>query len=452
MGILKKILEIIFGLAMDYIWGIIEFSCRFLLYPFFAVALYKLSVRENLKKPVLSIIPIYNMIYIAKIIKNLYVFNKCISGKALSVLLVICAFLRNPLIDKIPIIGDLISGISIVFFFFYVLALQRLWEMYTPKSADSFLALATLFPIIIPFLVFAIRNKQQVSSQMLIDYNSDGMTDEVITIHNTAQNNERNILVNRTVLSQESAPLWFSGCPIIINRQEILSLGNTDFYLGLTIQNLFPDVIKAVYMDIQCFDYLQRPLQGISDCKLIDLSIERNQRFSTDMDIALPDVNTRKCVIMMKQIAFADSGVWNNDNAMQFVQISAPVRIQYKPELLRLMSSRLKGRSIPSNQYLFQPITTPEYWFCGCGQFNTNQDNDCRNCHISKDEVFKIIDEKNLQEDYNQMMQEKLQHNLERKEERQQERNTIFDKKHSADSVGVPIIMPHPHSSFIVEK
>lgn len=419
MEILQTISETFLGIAIDYIWGIVELSCRFFLYPFFAVALYKLSVRENLDNPILSIIPIYNMTYIVKIIKNLHVFSKKISGKALTVLLIVCAFLRNPLIDKFPIIGDFASGISVVFFFFYLLALHKLWEMYIPKSADSFLILATLFPIIIPFLMFAIRNKQQVSSQMLIDYNSDGITDEVITIHDAVQIPPKTTLTNRTILTQESAPLWFNNCPLIISRQEIISLENTNIYLEITIQNLHSNTIKAIFMDIQCFDYLQKPLPDITDFKLIDLSIESNQRFSTNMNIALPDTNTRKCKIIIKNIVFDNNEIWTNETTTQLEQISAPAKIQFKPEIIRFMSGKLKGRSIPYNQYLFQPISADEYWFCGCGQFNTSHNNNCRNCHISKNEIMEIINEDILQQEYNKMMQEKLQHSIENKEQRQ---------------------------------
>lgn len=419
-----EILEELMGMASDYVWnyvwGIIETICRFILYPFFAVALYKISVSENLSNPILSIIPIYNMTYITKIIKNLHVFSKKIDGKALTVLLVICAFLRNPFIDKIPLIGDLASGIGVVFFFFYLLALHRLWEMYIPKSADSFLVLATLFPIIIPFLMFAIRNKQQVSSQMLIDYNSDGVIDEVVTIHNVGQKHEKNTLPSKSILKQELKPFWSKNSPLIIKRQEIVSLENTNIYLEITMQNLYFETIKAIFMDILCFDYLKNPLEGVSDFKLIDLSIESNQLFSTNMDIPLPDINTRKCQLIIKNIVFDNDEVWNNKNYTPLEQITAPVRIQYKPELIRLMSDKLKGRAIPYNQYLFLPISADEYWFCSCGQFNTSNDESCRNCHIGKNEIFEIVNEEKLQQNYDKMMQEKLQHDLEVREMRQQ--------------------------------
>lgn len=424
MEILKTVLgtaaEAIWGYALDYIWGIVEMTCRFILYPFFAYALYKLSVREKLDKPILSIIPVYNMTYLTKIIKNLYIFGKNVGGKKLTVLLVICTILRNPLIERFPVVGDFLSSISVVFFFFYLLSLHRLWEMYMPKSADSLLILATLFPIIIPFLVFAARNRHQVSSQMLLDYNSDGIMDEVVTIYDAAQVTVDHTTLSKNILKQELSPVWVKDCPLIVNRQEIVTQDTSHIFLNITVQNLSNHTINAIFMDVLCFDYLQTPLQGITDHKLIDLSIKENDSYSTDMEIYLPDANTRKCRLVIKNIAFENNEIWSNTENAPLEPVNNPVKIQFSPELVKLMSERLKGRKIPQNQYLFQPLATEEYWFCGCGQFNPNSREQCHSCDIKREEIFEIINEDRLQADYSQMVLEREQHRKEAKERRQQ--------------------------------
>lgn len=420
-----EILEMVVGAAEAYvfgwIWGKIEFVCRFLLYPFFAFGLYQLSVREKLEKPILAIIPIYNMIYIVKIIKCLHVFDKKIGGKMLSTLLIICVFLRNPFIDMIPVIGNIATSISVVFLFFYLLSLHRLWEMYIPKSADSFVVLATLFPVCIPFLVFLIRNKQQVSSQMMFDYDSDGIIDEVVTVHNALPDSAQNASINGTLLKQDSFSYWLKDCPLLVTCQEFIEMKQSNtLFLNLTMQNISQYTIKAIFMEIACFDYLQNALQGVPDCKLLDISVEMNRVYATNMEISLPDTDTRKCKITIKDIVFSNDEVWHNESNMPLERTISSEKIQFKPELMKFMAGKLKGAEIPSNQYLFLPVATEDYWFCGCGQFNTNDHSSCCHCHMDRDKIFEIINEESLQKEYDRAIEEKIQHSIEVKEQRQQ--------------------------------
>ncbi len=53
------------------------------------------------------------------------------------------------------------------------------------------------------------------------------------------------------------------------------------------------------------------------------------------------------------------------------------------------------------------------------GQFNLSEYDNCIHCNISKDEIFDIVDEENLQQGYTLMLQEKIQHDIEAKEQRQ---------------------------------
>ena len=418
--VMDKIFDMLYGQAIAYLWNIIEFYCRFLLYPLFAYALYQIALHENMEHPKLSIIPIYNMRYIADLIGYINVFGIEIKGILLSILLILCAILRNPFISYIPVVGNYIDKIGLIFLFVYLLALHKLWNIYVPKSADSYLILATLFPILIPILVFLIRNKQQVSSQMQLDYDSDGTVDEIVTIHNAVEKTKSKKANDKTVLKQELRPAWKKGCPLIVNRQDIVSTNDTNLYLELTLQNLSDATIKAIYMDILCFDYLQAPLAEASDSNLLDLTILPNQSFSTNMNILLPDNNTRKCKLTIKNIVFENDVIWNNEDHGPLELLEAPLNIQFKPELIKFMSNKLKDQLISHNKYLYMPVAMDDYWFCGCGQFNTSDMSSCCFCHINKNKVFDIINEENLQRDYTQMMQEKAQHAKELKEQRQQ--------------------------------
>jgi len=193
---------------------------RILLYPFAAIAIYKLSKREKLKFPKLSLIPIINMFHLVGIIKYVNAFGIKVGGIFLSILLVLCSILRNPftallfsnaetvlksidLFDKTGIVkhadaisnlgGTVISNTSLVCLFFYLLALHKLWEMYMPKSATCYLILATLFPWMVPILLFRIRNKKQVTSKLVIDYDSDGIIDEEISVHEVEKDEAENV-------------------------------------------------------------------------------------------------------------------------------------------------------------------------------------------------------------------------------------------------------------------
>lgn len=422
---LEWVLEALCGKIVDVIVGIIQTVCRFLFYSFFAAALYKLAVREKLKKPILAIIPVYNMSYIVKLIGGIHVFGKEISGAKLTVLLIVCTLLRSPLIGLIPILGDITEAISIIFFFFYILSLHKLWEMYIPKSADSFLVLATLFSSIIPFLMFFIRNRQQVSSQMFLDYNSDGIPDEVVTVHNAVPIQEQNIKAGISILHQKLATFWLKGCPVLITRQEFVASGNAVF-LDLTMQNISRHMINAIYLRIICFDYLQKPLQSVENCRLLDLSFKTDSVYSVKGRIFLPDMNTRNCKIVIKNIVFDTNEIWSNEGDIPLQVTKVAERIQFKPELIKFMSNKLKNEGITYNQYLFIPVSIDDYWICACGQLNPNDYKTCCHCHIGKDRIIEIVNEERLQYEYTMMVNERVQRNIEAKEQIQQ---SLLEKK-----------------------
>lgn len=302
--------------------------------------------------------------------------------------------------------------------------------MYIPKSADSFLILATLFPFTIPFLMFFIRNKQQVSSQMLLDYNSDGIIDEVVTVHSVPQNSAPGPVTEKMILKHELSPFWIKGCPLLITRQDLVTIRNTNtLFLDFMLQNLSQHTIKAIFMDILCFDYLQNPLQGVSDCKLLDLSVMANRVYSTGMNIPLPDTNTRKCKIFIKNIVFENEEIWHNEGNSALEATIAPQRISFRHELMSIMENKLRREGILYNQYLFLPSSMDDYWFCGCGQFNTSDHTYCCHCHIEKGKIFEMINEENLQQDYSLMMQEKEQQRIYNAELRVQRQQMLLVQK-----------------------
>lgn len=219
----EKFTEMEFMEQSDFLmgmWdGIWEAGIRALLYPLAAIAIYRLCKNAKIKTPILSIIPIFNMIYLVRIIKSVDVFGKKIGGVALTIILILCAIFRNPffemglsifttfsehaLVGVFSIVGDVMSNCSIVFLFFYLLALHKLWEMYMPKSADCYLILATLFPWMVPILLFRIRNKQQVSSKLVIDYDSDGIIDEEVALHDAENIEVENENINEEKIKKK---------------------------------------------------------------------------------------------------------------------------------------------------------------------------------------------------------------------------------------------------------
>ena len=209
--------ELEFAEQSDFIMGLTEglseSAVRILLYPLAAIAMYKLCKNAKIKLPILSIVPIFNMIYLVRLIKNVDIFGKKIGGIVLTIILLISSVLRNPifetgvlffttfsehaLVGVFSIVGDVISNCSLLFLFVYLLALHKLWEMYIPKSAVCYLILATLFPWIIPILLFSMRNKQQVTSKLVIDYDSDGVIDEEVAVHEVEKEEYVEIEVER---------------------------------------------------------------------------------------------------------------------------------------------------------------------------------------------------------------------------------------------------------------
>jgi hypothetical protein len=120
-------------------------------YLLFAYSLYKMAINASLENPWMAWIPILQWYIIGKIIKSLKISNYLIPNIEMTLP---AASLVSIILSGIPVIGNLIS---IANYILTILALNKLYKMYKPESANLYTILS-IFALPIPFIFLTIKD------------------------------------------------------------------------------------------------------------------------------------------------------------------------------------------------------------------------------------------------------------------------------------------------------
>lgn len=203
---------------------------------------------------------------------------------------------------------------------------------------------------------------------------------------------ERSLAEQQAVLVKHQTPLWKSGLPIILTELQIVKNAEDKVCLSLGFQNLSPDEIIGIFMSVRCYDLLRQELTGIEKLAIQDIHVASGALWFSDVPLALPDENTRRCTVMVKNVVMADGTIWSDDSESALEPIAPQPTLaldaDLKNELFRIMASNHVPFN-PSSIYKFEPEQQAEYWNCACGQLNTGES--CLACGIQRELLFASI-------------------------------------------------------------
>lgn len=128
-----------------------------ILYLLSAFGFYRMAQRKKIKDPWMAFIPIANLYVYGKLIEPLKIMGKEIPNLPFVML---GMGIASPIINALPIIGQIISVLIVIFFLF---ALYRLYDIYSERPVLYFV-LSIILPFLGSIFIFVLRNKEPKST------------------------------------------------------------------------------------------------------------------------------------------------------------------------------------------------------------------------------------------------------------------------------------------------
>ncbi len=183
----------------------ILFLLLLLTFPFFCFGIYRLSKSKGLKLSFLSFIPGFHIYYLGKLAGEINLLSKRIKYPQLILLFL---YLVNylpilDLLDVVPFLGSIIEAVvDKAYYILLMVTIHRVYEIYTPKKADSLIIIGIPFQFLNAMFMFRIRNNTPVNSKLVLDYDFDGIYDEDVLLHQQEQLNKDSLQTEPSVQTQ----------------------------------------------------------------------------------------------------------------------------------------------------------------------------------------------------------------------------------------------------------
>lgn len=178
--------------------------------------------------------------------------------------------------------------------------------------------------------------------------------------------------------------LWYKDSPVLIEKEALLK----DFYVNqylvqLKFINLSSKTITGFTIKILYCDKINNK-SGEAEFTYTDLNALKGEYFGDRKPLYIPDENARDFEFTITKVVFDDNSQWNNEN--RFTEIAtnkAYAEINIIEQLKRELNT-------------YENISIPEFsddhWYCVCGQFNINSEDECCKCKRNKEELRKVSD------------------------------------------------------------
>lgn len=234
----------------------------------------------------------------------------------------------------------------------------------------------------------------------------------------------------KNVLAQTDCPLWVAGMPIVITALDLVDRpeepGKAALELGFT--NVGKDEVKGVLCAVRCWDLLGNELTAPEKVALQDMSVAPGKTWSCDTPIPLPDGDTRRIELTVKNIVRGDGTAWTNEGGEAAKPLDLrPLSIQseYRQEMVYELNGKMSGS--PVETFKNFPFEAPTFWVCACGQVNTGTA--CAACGVSRDTVFETVDAEHLKNAREKRQAAKRESERLEQERESERRQAVQDKK-----------------------
>lgn len=210
---------------------------------------------------------------------------------------------------------------------------------------------------------------------------------------------------------------YIETCPVLIEKYAILKDNKLDnILLQAKYKRIRNKNIKGLIISVETFDVKGEVLEGVDEFQYLDID-NQNLSFGDQTPIKLPNPNTRKCKINIKEIVYDDNTFWKNNNSnikmipdKKTIDSTDISEIWSDDELNDLMPKILESKQTNEaihketieqyssqnggNKFLYN--NQKYYWICSCGELNDVLNATCCSCGKSKEELEQQQDFSNI--------------------------------------------------------
>lgn len=192
--------------------------------------------------------------------------------------------------------------------------------------------------------------------------------------------------------------LYLDSSPVLISAGALLKDNKTGKVLAqLKFKNLSENIITAVKVSVIAYDISGIELNGVEEYQYLDITIKPTESFGDDKAIVLPDTNTRNCVVIIKEVVFADKSPWKNENLTQCEPIPPQIPLN---DVLNQSGLFEQYKRDTTEQSKYKPTKYLDLWLCSCGTANKYCSAKCSNCEIELDRLLKATNIESLAKNY----------------------------------------------------
>ncbi|MDR0937371.1 MAG: hypothetical protein LBM98_11895 [Oscillospiraceae bacterium] len=187
---------------------------------------------------------------------------------------------------------------------------------------------------------------------------------------------------------------WSGAYPLLLAAHALVR-DNADDRINAQCKfsNLSGRNVAAAYIAVDCKGVDGGAVEGIDEYVYLDLDSAPGAVFGDDKLIALPNKTTRSYTVTLKKVVFADGAVWQAPGGGAF----SPLANTPKPlSVLGELEAQYRRSAAQSANI---PEEFDDYWYCGCGQLNLNEQENCVHCKISLQAQLAALDTDTLKRD-----------------------------------------------------
>ena len=222
----------------------------------------------------------------------------------------------------------------------------------------------------------------------------------------------------------ETSMIFLQGnLPLLVEKSTITKNSNGNLYAVCSFRSLTEKSIRAMQVDILCYDVWKESIQSVKGFQYNDLKTQRDTSFGTQVIVPLPDNNTRSISVVVQKLMLEDGTL--------LIRSEENILIP-RLELIDDVIGRDLGneyRKLTYNDAKYVPGKFGSCWRCTCGELNSNDEANCHLCKKDQTVLLSCYDEKDLQKSLGE--RRRLQKKKEEKERlaREEERRAREQKE-----------------------
>lgn len=181
--------------------------------------------------------------------------------------------------------------------------------------------------------------------------------------------------------------LYSHNAPIVVTAGALLKDSKTNHIIvQLKFQNVSPQTIKSVSVELTQFDVAGRMLSERAEYTYLDVNAGRDDYFGDNSAIVLQANETRSFSVEVKEVIFDDGTIWDG-------KASSWSEFATQEDL----ASWLKDSEL-INQYRkeygdaakYRPEERDDIWLCACGALNYDTEGECHKCNTSRNNLLSV--------------------------------------------------------------